>query len=249
MAKKKQQNDEPDSGSLIMIMTVSLFIILLAFFILLNAIATVDEDRTRAALGSVFSSFGDKLGGFAVIEGKGENLAMSDYADDTGLLDFSNLFTKEKELVKGITIRSDFRGTRLIIPAAILFQGQGSTLKASAAGFMDRLCSVIRKNDLPVDIIGHTEGAYARMGREMPPQELSSVRALRLFAYFMNKGNIRAERMNAFGWGANRPLAAGSTKETRAMSNRMEIYFLHKKDPVKPPGIYTFKKFFFKVFE
>ena len=44
-------------------MTVSLFIILLAFFILLNTLAVPDEARQRLALGSLMRNFGVLSGG------------------------------------------------------------------------------------------------------------------------------------------------------------------------------------------
>ena len=49
LRSRKKQGEEKKSDSLIQIMTISLFIILLAFFILLNAIGRVDEHKKRRA--------------------------------------------------------------------------------------------------------------------------------------------------------------------------------------------------------
>ena len=68
MRKKKQQNEDA-APNLIMVMTVSLFIILLAFFILLNAIAVEDDARQRLALGSLMENFGVLSGGFSLTGG------------------------------------------------------------------------------------------------------------------------------------------------------------------------------------
>ena len=64
----KKNKDEAESNSAeagIRVMTVALFIILLAFFIVLNSIAVVDERNTLEALGSLTGSFGILPGGLS----------------------------------------------------------------------------------------------------------------------------------------------------------------------------------------
>ena len=61
---KRSRGVENDSGSNVgLVMMLSLFLILLTFFILLNSIATMDERRTRVAIGSLMGAFGIFKGG------------------------------------------------------------------------------------------------------------------------------------------------------------------------------------------
>ena len=50
MAKRKREGEGDSGVNVGLIMTISLFLILLTFFILLNSIAEVDERRTRIAI-------------------------------------------------------------------------------------------------------------------------------------------------------------------------------------------------------
>jgi hypothetical protein len=63
--KKKIDGEGADIG---MVMTVSLFLILLTFFILLNSIAVIDEHRSRMAIGSLIGAFGGLPGGLSPLE-------------------------------------------------------------------------------------------------------------------------------------------------------------------------------------
>ena len=80
-------------------------------------------------------------------------------------------------------------------------------------------------------------------------RELSSIRAMEILNYILGKGGFHPDRFTAFGWGEHRPLVTNKTKETRRLNRRMDIVFVHEKPPEEPRGIFTFKKFFFKVFD
>jgi flagellar motor protein MotB len=67
--------------------------------------------------------------------------------------------------------------------------------------------------------------------------------------YVLAEGTLQKDRFTAYGWAEYRPLITNKTKETRRMNRRMDIVFVHEKPPEEPRGIFTFKKFFFKVFD
>ena len=69
MARNKKKGDG-GSNSFIVLFT-SLSVILLAFFILLNSMATIDSERVRKALGSLVGGFGILPGGFVLDSMKG----------------------------------------------------------------------------------------------------------------------------------------------------------------------------------
>ncbi|MBW2681247.1 MAG: flagellar motor protein MotB, partial [Deltaproteobacteria bacterium] len=65
MDKNKKKKIDDDGADIGMVMTVSLFLILLTFFILLNSIAVIDEHRSRMAIGSLIGAFGGLPGGLS----------------------------------------------------------------------------------------------------------------------------------------------------------------------------------------
>ena len=75
MARKKKKTEE--SGADIgVVMTCSLFLIILTFFILLNSIAVIDDRKPRLAIGSLIGSFGTLTGGLSKLS-TGESMMPS----------------------------------------------------------------------------------------------------------------------------------------------------------------------------
>ncbi|MCU0594180.1 MAG: hypothetical protein MUC98_01780, partial [Desulfobacterota bacterium] len=58
MGNRRRNIEEPTGGDGGLTLTVSLFLILLVFFILLCSIAIIDQARVRLAIGSLVGSFG-----------------------------------------------------------------------------------------------------------------------------------------------------------------------------------------------
>ena len=230
-----------------MIMTVSLFIILLAFFILLNTIAVIDDQKKLAVMDSLLGSFGVLTGGISVVKGSLGNMALPDMAKTSSHVDFSDLMVGNEAVIKLISVKKDHRGTVLSIPADLIFEKKTSRMKPEGLKILDGLHGTLLKNEFPVEIIGHTDNRPPQTGGSN--RELSSIRSLRILQHVLNRGSIKPDRITAFGWGQYRPAVSNKTRETREHNRRMDILFVH--DPVakNPRGIFTFRKFFFNVFE
>ncbi|MCF8067785.1 MAG: OmpA family protein [Desulfobacterales bacterium] len=278
MGKKKRGGAERDVD-LNAMLVVSLFIIILAFFILLNAIAVVDEERKLSALGSLLESFGILSGGFSNLEGDGVNLDLSTIQAMTSMVDFTDLYQEETSGAKDLYIKTSQRGTVLrvssevlfdrpgtvvkpvdyaiivektkkifSIPASELFEGENTEIKSGADELLDRVSKTILNNDLPVEIVGHTDNMPPE-NRYMTNREISSIRALNVLKYLTTKNNVPADRLTAYGWGKYHPEYSNSTQETRAYNKRIDIVFYLEPSMGKPEGGFTFKNFFFRVFE
>ena len=76
MARKKKNKEEAgtDIG---VVMTCSLFLIILTFFILLNSIAVIDDKRSRQAIGSLVHAFGSFDGDFSNFEARDSLMSLS----------------------------------------------------------------------------------------------------------------------------------------------------------------------------
>ena len=249
MSKKKKRSDEASGPDLIQIMTISLFIILLAFFILLNTIAVIDEQKKLAVLDSLLGNFGILTGGRSLLEGRGGSISLPDMEHQSSHVDFSDLLIGAEDIIQLIHIKSDHRGTVLSIPAHLLFDRWSVVLTVSGKRLLDRLCKTMAKNDYPVEIIGHTDNRPPMPRYSLNNRELSSLRAMEVLNYILGKGEFSQSRFTAYGWSEYRPLVTNRTKETRRWNRRMDIVFVHKPVPEEPRGFFTFRKFFFKVFD
>ena len=68
MTRKKRNFDDDSRINVGLVLTVSLFLILLTFFILLNSIAVLDDRRVRLGLGSLLGAFGSLPGGLSALD-------------------------------------------------------------------------------------------------------------------------------------------------------------------------------------
>jgi len=235
--------------TLVGLMTISLFIILLAFFILLNSIAVINEQRMRAALGSLLGSFGVDQGGYPLMEGSGDKPDLFSPKRDTGRIDFSDLLVGNEHLFQDVKVLSNPRGSMVRIPAHNLFETGRWEIIASGRPFLDRLSTIINRNQYPVEISGHTGYRATDTAPGVSNRELSTVRALNVLKHLIERGAVLPNRITAFGWGGERPLVSDKAREMRAVNRRIDVLFVHRVKYEKPKGGFTFKDFFFRSFD
>lgn len=248
MPKKKKQVEEA-APNLIMIMTVSLFIILLAFFILLNTLAVPDEARQRLALGSLMENFGVLSGGFSIMKGGDQKITTEKITQIGNLLDFSDLIKSDGDPLNDLVVTSGRKRSVVTLPASLVFEPGSDRIISSSHPVLDRIVNAIHETGYSVDIAGHMDKNAKASNTGFSNRELSSLRALAVLRYFIEKGNVSPNLLTAYGWGEHRPLASNQIQEGRVLNQRLEIVMAHKKYLEKPEGFFTFKNFFFNVFE
>ncbi len=253
LKRKKQFMTQSSTDSLLGVMTVSLFIILLAFFILLNSIAVVDEQKMLLALGSLLESFGVDSGGYSVINGTGDKPDLPAYSSDihgrVGHIDFSDLYVADENLSQEIEVLSDPRGSMVRIQARILFEPADMNIRPSAFSILNTLGDIINRNSYPVEILSYLDNVPHAENAGITNRELSAIRSLSLLKYLIKEKRISPGRITALGWGEHGPVASNKTAKTRELNRRVDIVFVHKKEMKKPKRWFIFKDFFFKSLE
>ncbi|MBW2597705.1 MAG: OmpA family protein, partial [Deltaproteobacteria bacterium] len=252
-------DDEADIG---MVMTVSLFLILLSFFILLNSIAVLDEHRSRVAIGSLIGAFGGLPGGLSPLE-TGKSIMPPSapmIKEELSLERLLSYMNKETTTWPG-DIRVEKVGDKLIITIneKVLFSEDRSEFKPSILPVLDKLCGIINKENYPVEIVGeivgHTDDIQAGGKGFKSNWELSALMAIQLVKYFVSKGSVSPKRLNPYGCGEFRPTSPNNTRQSRFQNRRVEIILNYKAPNYikrifrkKPSGFFTYKKFDFKIF-
>lgn len=236
------------------IMTVSLFLILLTFFILLNSIAVLDEKRIRLSIGSLMGSFGSLSGGLSASRGGELALPPSAPMQKKGLAVSRLLSLINRDVADHISfVEND--GKEIITLNQKAFFDDKLRFKESAYPVLECICDLARSGDFPVEIAGHTAQIPAEETGFESNWEPSILTATQVFRYLASEGKIRAERLSAYGCAGYRPIASNETRLSRKKNARVEIV-LHVNAPAyakrilskKPSGIFTYKKFDFKVF-
>jgi len=258
MAKKKRKIDDEQGIDIGLVLTVSVFLILLTFFIMLNSIAVIDDKKTRLALGSLVGAFGSFSGGLSPIRsGEADRVVpiSSPMIDETLNID-DLLSLMHQDLAGEIKLESSKDHDRITLSEGFLFDGNQGGLKADSYPVLHKICSFIKKGKYPVEIIGHTDNRPAEEKGHRSNWELSSFMALNVLKYFLKEGKISPKRLSAHGAAGYRPVASNETRESRNQNRRIEIIlnfkaatYVKKIYRKRPSGIFTYKRFNFKIFE
>lgn len=257
MARGKKKIEDDKEVNIGLVLTVSIFLIILTFFVLLNSIAVIDEKKTRVALGSLLGAFGSFTGGLSPIKlGKKDRvIPISPPMIDEKLTADDILSLMAKDLPKQIKIELGEEKDKITLDEDLLFENTYDTLNPSSYPVLDKICGIIKNGDYQVDIVGHTDNRPAREKGHSSNWELSSSMALKVLKYFLNEGEISPKRLNGYGSSSYRPIASNETRESRSLNNRVEIILnfdaatyvkrIYKK---APSGILTYKRFNFNIF-
>ena len=201
----------------------ALVMILLALFILLNALATLNESKKRKAIGSLLGSFGvlpsgvgtDKQGQFTA------EVEMISLSDESSLFAPFEAFARELELdEKDVEFLIDDEGRRRIrFGESVLFRTGSHLFHPRIIPLLDRLAAMLRLLDRPIEIEGHTDG----QGSPAANWRLSARRAQSVVRFLEEAGNIKNSLLAAVGYGATRPIQVSGDEDVMRRNRRVEV--------------------------
>ncbi len=255
MVKKKRDTDDSPKVNVGMLMTVCLFLILLTFFVLLNSIAVIDERKKIMAIGSLLGAFGSLSGGLSPLKTGESILPVSPPMTETELDVEALLLLMDKRMAGQIKIESGKDREIITINEKALFDKDKYRLKSSSYPLLDKLSDLIEEGDYPVEIVGHTDNRPAEEKGYRSNWELSTRMAIQALRYFVEKGKVLPERLTAYGCGSYKPIASNDTRQSRAQNRRVDVIlnfrmpaYLKRIYRKGPAGVFTYKKFDFRVF-
>lgn len=257
MKRKKRQSEDGPSQAGIRVMIVSLFIILLAFFIVLNSIAVIDERKTLAALGSLIGSFGILPSGLSASkEGEVRLISATQVPMASRHTESIEIPEPGKSSAGSVATRTMPKGEVISIQDRVLFDEASYKIKLAGYGFLKRLCEIINEEEYPVEITGHTDSRPPDEKSVSSNWQLSSLRALEVLKFFVVVGKVLPSRLTAYGCGEHRPIASNETRQTRAQNSRVDIILAHSsteklKEIIQKgqSGFVVFKRFVFSIFD
>lgn len=101
----------------------------------------------------------------------------------------------------------------------VQFETGTAILSSSSISILDSASDVlIRNSHLNFEVAGHTDSA----GNYQSNMALSKSRAAAVRDYLVNKG-VAADRLNAKGYGSDKPAASNDTREGRRANRRVEL--------------------------
>lgn len=271
MKSNQRQSEQGPGQSGIRTLTVALFIILLAFFIVLNSIAVIDERRKLEALGSLIGTFGLLPSGLSPMSGEGKSIsppqapmlreddskiAPTELPMDESQMEMRGLIGLGMPDPRPVTIRTTSKGRVISIQDQVVFDKDSYRIKPSSYAFLRELCEVINQDKYPVEITGHTDNIPADEKPFGSNWEISALRALEVLKFFAVIGKVKSTRLTAYGCNEYKPIASNETRRTRAQNRRVDIILdqqsrqrLQEFYNKEPSGFFVFKRFVFRIFD
>ena len=255
MSRKKKNTDEGGGQDIGVVMTCSLFLIILTFFILLNSIAVIDDRKQRLAIGSLVGSFGSLTGGLSKMK-TGASLMPSESPMVEATMNVEALLKgMQASMLENIKVEQDRKKASITIHEAALFQEGTAVMKQARNPILDKLGSFINKGDYPVEITAHTDNQPASQKGYASNWEMTGIMAMQVYQYLVETCRVSPQRITAFGRGDRDPAYSNDTRESRGLNRRVEVYLNYDAAgstryvfEQKPTGNFTYKRFNFEVF-
>jgi chemotaxis protein MotB len=211
-----------------MMMFVTLSLLLLAFFILLNSMSVIDSERKRAALGSLLGSFGILPGAGGTDSEDEARLGSPSAIGTSGMV---QVFEAAKKGAGAITaaggagegdVRVTFdKGTgtvRVVLSEGLLYPAGATVLSPEVFPMLDRLAESAGRHGAWVEVVGHTDDRHGAQGNWL----LSLRRGATIGRYLEEAGDLGG-RVRSSGAGEHRPVGSNDTPEGRSANRRVEI--------------------------
>jgi len=124
---------------------------------------------------------------------------------------------EERKLVK-------IEGDQIKLGQKVFFRTNKATILPKSYPLLDEVALVLNENpNIEVRVEGHTDSK----GKDRYNKKLSQRRAESVRSYMAGRG-VATERMEAIGFGEERPIEDNRTKEGRAKNRRVEIHITKK---------------------
>jgi chemotaxis protein MotB len=220
---KRKKKSEGAGGFAVMF--TSLSIILLAFFILLNSLAVIDQNNKLLALASLIGTFKILPGGRRFAEGDTLVLPSAPFTNDETLMGLQGLDAYIKTNPLGDQMRWYLRDYGMVVSLAssVLFRKGSTDISPEAEEALQKVAKVISNFSLKVQVEGHTDKGSSSPGQYRSQWELSGMQAVKVVRHFTERLGLEPERFSAVGLGSFWPVVPNTTAENRKKNRRVEI--------------------------
>ncbi|MFN0051805.1 MAG: flagellar motor protein MotB [Planctomycetales bacterium] len=126
--------------------------------------------------------------------------------------------------IPGAEVVPDGDLVRIRVESSQLFAAGRAELKPEVAGTLDRIASVLKSEYAGrlVGIEGHTDSDPITKSKWKNNHELAVARSVALFSALKSRG-VSESQLFVAGYGPNRPLTGGDSKQSKSQNRRVEI--------------------------
>ncbi|MFT4703094.1 MAG: chemotaxis protein MotB [Bradymonadia bacterium] len=202
--KKKKAASRPEGDPSVVLFT-ALGLILVAFFIMLNNLASPDSARSRAAIDSLVGTFG-VMPGFRVDGAGAQPPPPSENNEERAALLSDLRSMLESSQIDGAHVEHDAEGRVVVrFEQELLFDSGGSRISPRYFRTLDSIGALIVRMNYPVQVEGHTDSSPGSDSQSN--WYYSSARAAAVHRYLEGTAQVPSGLVSTIGFADSRPRA------------------------------------------
>jgi chemotaxis protein MotB len=242
MRRRRHAQEEHENLERWMVSYADFVTLLLAFFIVMYAISSINEGKYRVLTDSITSAFqqlptSSKLVHMnatqaEIMQGAGLPIGKGKFQEQVRNERMKKMTKQVLEAVQPLVDSGEVRvslsakGVLVEINASLLFKSGDAVLQPQAVAPLATVAQQLLNTPHQIQVEGHTDNVPIRSAAFPSNWELSSARAGSVVRLFTELG-IGAERMLAIGYADNRPADTNATNEGRTRNRRVNILILN----------------------
>jgi len=247
---RKRKLEEHENHERWLVSYADFITLLLALFVMMYAVSQLNEGKYQRVAGSQVSALGAQSDRSVLImpesvplspvqESPEEDRAIKkarrlaeaqrrqQEAMEVIARDIMAAFQPFSSLIENGQVRviPSSRGLAVEINAKVLFAPGQAVLEQNSARVLEAVAHVLKDNDYPIQVEGHTDSIPIVTDKFPSNWELSAVRASSVVRLLIGSG-VEAGRLTAVGYGENRPVDSNDTEDGRTRNRRVTVMIL-----------------------
>jgi len=241
MARRKKRF-EHDNHDRWLISYADFVTLLFAFFVVMYSISSVNESKYKTFSDSLSIAFTNKAKSSpdTIVPNEQEQLLKALVDRRTARLGEQQrkIQDRMKNLAHGlsrvmsplieqrlVSVNPTKRGVVIDISASSLFKTGEALLQPGSLDVLREVSGVLSKEELPIEVEGHTDDIPIMTAQFPSNWELSSARASSVVRMLIANG-VPEQQLSVVGLASNQPLVANDSPENRARNRRVSITIL-----------------------
>lgn len=239
MGRRKKRSVEESKGDEWLATYSDTITLLLTFFILLYAMASLDQqkmDKLSQAFKTVMGGeSGETLMKYDLYKGEvpliGGEADIENFTDEAEteqdkMYNHVKKFVEENDLGDVVDIINSERGTVIQLRDNILFETASSTLREDSKDVLNKINSLIASVPNHILVEGHTDNRSINTAEFPTNWELSVDRAVNVVRYFIEAMGQDPAKFSAAGYGEFKPVAENDSAANMAKNRRVNILIM-----------------------
>jgi len=223
-SKKNNKRKKETGAAAWEVIYCSLVLILVALFAMLVSYSSVEPEKIEHFRGGEgLLAEGGKPGSDVL------NLSPDILKDDGEFVSQSmkslKIYLTQAGLDKSVSMEKTEKGFKVTFGSNVLFPSGKAGINNDACFCLDEMIKIARNNPFFIRVEGHTDNVPVNTPEFPSNWELSTIRAVNILRYLLEKGELSAKRLAAVGFAQYHPVASNDVSEGRQRNRRVEFYF------------------------